>query len=70
MADENTTAPAGTKARKPRAPSKPRPLFILYSVVDGPDGPDLDVKSATRKSDEILAALDADRSLRYKRVEV
>lgn len=42
----------------------PKPAYIVY-LVNG-DG-SIDIKLISRDSDEVLAAVDADRSLRYQR---
>jgi hypothetical protein len=51
--------------------AQPRPAYLIYEAVKGPDGQftgDVEILSVTRKSDELLTALDENRNLKYKKV--
>jgi len=54
------------KTRKPRKPSVPRPLYVLYS------GTDVEIHGASRNAAEILSkideAMEKGETLRYKKV--
>ena len=65
------------KAKKPRAAQKPRPLFVVLSVL-GTDGQPMEISkdriqvlAVTRRADELLEALESGKypNAVYKKVQ-
>lgn len=57
-----------TKTRKPRKPQEPKPFYLVYSMSDS--GDDITVHCFSRKTDEILNALDNNAGAKTKKLEV
>ena len=55
-----------TKTKKPRKPQEPKPFYLVYSLND--DG-DIEVHAFSRKTDEILTALDSNAGAKTKKLE-
>lgn len=50
-----------------------RPAYIVYKSITDANGQhtgDFDIVNVSRKAEEVLAAVDADHSLKYKRTEI
>lgn len=55
------------------AAAKKRPAYIVYkALVDGAGAftGDFEIVNVSRNAEEVLAAVDADRNLKYKRTEI
>jgi hypothetical protein len=53
--------------------AQPRPAYLIYNAAVDAEGKfsgDIEILSVTRKSDELLSALDENRSLKYKKVMI
>jgi hypothetical protein len=73
---ENTAAVTEVKKTRKRreGPAPTRPAYLIHKIVDADGTPiagaNLQIEKATRKSDEILAALDNDRTLSYSKFDL
>lgn len=55
-----------TKTKKPRKPQEPKPFYLVYSLDDSGD---IEVHAFSRKTDEILTALDSNAGAKTKKLE-
>lgn len=73
MAEVAVTEVVARKTRKPadpNAPSRvqgPKPAYITYKIDEAGV---LVINSVSRKAEEVLATVDADKSLKYARFEI
>lgn len=67
--DINAMSPEDREAYEKRleAARAPRPAYVAYTINE--DG-SLNVSLTTRSAEEVLAAVDADRSLKYQRIMI
>lgn len=74
VAKSEAPATGEVKIKKPRGAQGPRPLFLLFKVVDENgneiEGAKVEVAAASRNANKVLSTLSGDRTLTYSTIAV